>query len=517
MIGPPAHASRCGATSCPLSRRSTSSRSPIPMDAVRAGVAAGRRLPRRQARRRASPPPTRSWSRRSATQRARHRAVQEERGRLRASARRWVAAARPNIRSPGSCEISTWPAPGRTPSSCRTRIWSTPSRSASHSCRACSTPTAGRSPRPAGAAASTTRRARPRLHDDVLFLVRSLGGVAYSRVRPAKGRRPGRARGRDVHHRPDVYCLDIRLPEGIAPFRLARKAALYERYRRRPADAPHRRHRAHRRDGDGLHPGRRRRLALRHRRLPGHPQHAQLQLHHLRRGPEHHARADEDVPHPHRVRLAGGRHRRRHPGRRAEAVGRACSVSRTSSAGIDGPRVGPPHEPRRRAPPHRAGHRRRLRAGRPSRRPTRRPRRRRRRLRPTTDSRARRRARRSRSRVAGAGCPTRATSRCSSATSRPTSPVDAHALAAAGRAGAAPRGHRRRRRAVAAVRRRGHHRPSSTSGSWAPSGPTDVLAFPLEDDLVEPGRFPDSGTTGPGRPPGAHRRRPSRRCCSATW
>lgn len=29
------------------------------------------------------------------------------------------------------------------------------------------------------------------------------------------------------------------------------------------------------------------------------------------------------------------------------------------------------------------------------------------------------------------------------------------------------------------------------------SGPTDVLAFPLEDDFVEPGRFPDSGTTGP--------------------
>jgi probable rRNA maturation factor len=31
-------------------------------------------------------------------------------------------------------------------------------------------------------------------------------------------------------------------------------------------------------------------------------------------------------------------------------------------------------------------------------------------------------------------------------------------------------------------------------------GPTDVLAFPLEDDLVEPGRFPDSGTTGPVDP-----------------
>jgi probable rRNA maturation factor len=32
------------------------------------------------------------------------------------------------------------------------------------------------------------------------------------------------------------------------------------------------------------------------------------------------------------------------------------------------------------------------------------------------------------------------------------------------------------------------------------SGPTDVLAFPLEDDFVEPGRFPDSGTSGPVDP-----------------
>jgi probable rRNA maturation factor len=32
------------------------------------------------------------------------------------------------------------------------------------------------------------------------------------------------------------------------------------------------------------------------------------------------------------------------------------------------------------------------------------------------------------------------------------------------------------------------------------SGPTDVLAFPLEDELVEPGRFPDSGTSGPVDP-----------------
>jgi probable rRNA maturation factor len=33
-------------------------------------------------------------------------------------------------------------------------------------------------------------------------------------------------------------------------------------------------------------------------------------------------------------------------------------------------------------------------------------------------------------------------------------------------------------------------------------GPTDVLSFPLEDELVEPGRFPDSGTTGPMDPRG---------------
>jgi probable rRNA maturation factor len=32
------------------------------------------------------------------------------------------------------------------------------------------------------------------------------------------------------------------------------------------------------------------------------------------------------------------------------------------------------------------------------------------------------------------------------------------------------------------------------------SGPTDVLSFPLEDELVEPGRFPDSGTPGPMDP-----------------
>jgi phosphate starvation-inducible PhoH-like protein len=66
-----------------------------------------------------------------------------------------------------------------------------------------------------------------RLRDDMLFLVRSLGGVAYVRTRPAAGRAPGRARGRDVWHRHDAHVLDIRLPAGVAPFRLVRKAAAY--------------------------------------------------------------------------------------------------------------------------------------------------------------------------------------------------------------------------------------------------------------------------------------------------
>jgi phosphate starvation-inducible protein PhoH and related proteins len=66
-----------------------------------------------------------------------------------------------------------------------------------------------------------------RLRDDVIALVRSLGGVAYSRLRPAQGRSPGRARGREVHHRRDAHIIDIRLPEGIEPFRLPRKLAKY--------------------------------------------------------------------------------------------------------------------------------------------------------------------------------------------------------------------------------------------------------------------------------------------------
>jgi len=67
----------------------------------------------------------------------------------------------------------------------------------------------------------------PRLRDDVVFLVRSLGGVAYWRTRVAAGCRPGRANGRSLHHRWDAYVVDIRLPEGIDPFRLTRKREIY--------------------------------------------------------------------------------------------------------------------------------------------------------------------------------------------------------------------------------------------------------------------------------------------------
>ena len=69
--------------------------------------------------------------------------------------------------------------------------------------------------------------ASDRLRDDVIFLVESLGGIVYQRTRKAEGRKPGLARGRAVHHRYDAHVLDIRLPEGVVPFRLARKAAKY--------------------------------------------------------------------------------------------------------------------------------------------------------------------------------------------------------------------------------------------------------------------------------------------------
>ena len=66
-----------------------------------------------------------------------------------------------------------------------------------------------------------------RLRDDVVYLVRSLGGIAYSRRRQALGRTPGLAAGRPVVHRHDAFVIDLRLPAGVEPFRLQRKQDLY--------------------------------------------------------------------------------------------------------------------------------------------------------------------------------------------------------------------------------------------------------------------------------------------------
>jgi phosphate starvation-inducible PhoH-like protein len=68
------------------------------------------------------------------------------------------------------------------------------------------------------------------LKDDVVFLVRSLGGVAHWRKRGAEGRKPGFAGGREVPYRNDAYVLEIRLPGHISPFRLKRKAEIYESF-----------------------------------------------------------------------------------------------------------------------------------------------------------------------------------------------------------------------------------------------------------------------------------------------
>jgi phosphate starvation-inducible PhoH-like protein len=67
------------------------------------------------------------------------------------------------------------------------------------------------------------------LRDDVVYLVRSLGGVAYSRRREAEGRVPGCANGRPVVYRNDSFVMDIRLPQAIEPFRLRRKLEIYRR------------------------------------------------------------------------------------------------------------------------------------------------------------------------------------------------------------------------------------------------------------------------------------------------
>ncbi|MGW5850136.1 PhoH family protein [Streptomyces sp. NPDC055254] len=62
------------------------------------------------------------------------------------------------------------------------------------------------------------------LRDDVIALVQSLGGVASTRRRAAEGRRQDTA---PAAPRYDTHVVDIRLPEGIEPFRLTRKRDAY--------------------------------------------------------------------------------------------------------------------------------------------------------------------------------------------------------------------------------------------------------------------------------------------------
>ena len=124
------------------------------------------------------------------------------------------------------------------------------------------------------------------LRDDVIASSSRWAG------RPTRGagRRWGRnpERRRAGAHRHDAHVLDIRLPEGIEPFRLARKRD--DVPRRRGRRGPMRfidSHRARGPRGVRVHPGGGRGLAVRHRGLPAYAQHAERRVHHPRRGAEH--------------------------------------------------------------------------------------------------------------------------------------------------------------------------------------------------------------------------------------
>jgi len=69
------------------------------------------------------------------------------------------------------------------------------------------------------------------LKDGVIFLVRSLGGTVTWRERKPSGR-PGGSSTRPVYHRRNWFCLDIRLPDGLEPFRLSRKSEAYHTTKR---------------------------------------------------------------------------------------------------------------------------------------------------------------------------------------------------------------------------------------------------------------------------------------------
>ncbi len=252
-------------------------------------------------------------------------------------------------------------------------------------------------------------------------------------------------------------------------------------------------------------------------------------LHHPRRGAEHHARADEDVPHPHRLRLARpsspatsprstcpagaaaspassailDRHRR--PRRSCTSTG-ATSCGTASCRTSSTPTRSRPGRARRRAPVD-DRRRRATRTPRPPRAPApliSPPARRRRLL--TTDGDL-------------AGVPRRQRRR--GTTSDCARGPDLDGPAGQGSAGGRPL---RRELLGRVLRRRGHHGDAEasltldepTSSATAERvehldthrGPTDVLAFP-SGRTTSTGAEPARGcpaTTRPGRPPSSHRR-----------
>ena len=78
---------------------------------------------------------------------------------------------------------------------------------------------------------------------------------------------------------------------------------------------------------------------------------AQRRVHHPRRGAEHDARADEDVPDPPGLRLQDRRHRRRHPDRPAAAASESGCRSSGRSSPSSTTCTSPPDLGRRRAAP----------------------------------------------------------------------------------------------------------------------------------------------------------------------
>ena len=219
------------------------------------------------------------------------------------------------VRPEGYLHNSRRRAPGGAPGPARHRRWP------GHAARA-------------GPAGCSTRRRRRSSGTTSSFLVRSLGGVGVH-AHPGGGRPHAGSgeRSRRCTYRYDAYVLDIRLPAGVAavPAGAQARTPTTPRGGGRPMrfiDSIEPVGEAETR----VHPGGGRGLALRHRRLPRHPQHAQRRVHHPRRGAEHLAGADEDVPDPARVRLQDRGHRRRHPGRPARrAPSPGCAWSGTSS------------------------------------------------------------------------------------------------------------------------------------------------------------------------------------------